>query len=132
MNSDSNLNPQPHSDAPKSGTGDSKGIPSTETLTHPKDSKSAAVGGSQQADYAPYPKLEPDDVAPVVDTWSSNPAVGGTAATTTTTMPTDSNPYVSGQPVSPSKSIISFLFIKLLLSINSSHLISHEILFCGW
>lgn len=112
MNSDFKGNPQPHSDDPKSGTGDSKGIPSTETLTHPKDSKSAAAGASQQGDYAPYPKLEPDDVAPVADTWSSNPAVGGTA---TTTMPTDSNPYVSGHPVSPSKSIIPFLFIKVII-----------------
>ncbi|KAL8488557.1 hypothetical protein ACS0TY_024732 [Phlomoides rotata] len=103
MNSDSKGNPsvetQTHSEEDtKSGTGDSKGIPSTETLTHSKDLKSATAGGggSEQADYAPYPKLEPDDVAPVVDTWSSNPAVGGPA---TTTMPTDSNPYVSAHPV---------------------------------
>lgn len=119
MNSDSKGNPsletQTHAEDPKSGTGDSKGIPSTETLTHSKDLKSAAAGsgGSQQPDYAPYPKLEPDDVAPVVDTWSSNPAVGGS---TTTTMPTDSNPYVSGHPVSPSatKSIPPFQFFSYL------------------
>ncbi|KAL2537976.1 GEM-like protein 1 [Forsythia ovata] len=76
------------------------------------------------ADYAPYPKLDPKDVTPVTDTWSSVPVgsephgsgnnntprspsasegpapipddEGGGA---TTTMPPESNPYVSAAPI---------------------------------
>ncbi|CAI9755779.1 unnamed protein product [Fraxinus pennsylvanica] len=72
------------------------------------------------ADYAPYPKLDPKDVTPVTDTWSSSPVgseshgsgnnnsprypsaaegpapiYGGGAAS----MPAESNPYVSSAPV---------------------------------
>ncbi|KAL6573248.1 Cleavage polyadenylation factor subunit fip1 [Orobanche hederae] len=73
----------------------------------------AGVGGVQHAGYAPYPKLQPDDVAPVTDTWSSTPSgsVGGPPMCTSaqipsyssaTTMPPESNPYVSAGPAPPS------------------------------
>ncbi|CAA3017094.1 Hypothetical predicted protein [Olea europaea subsp. europaea] len=77
------------------------------------------------ADYAPYPKLDLKDVAPVTDTWSSVPvgseshgsgnnntprspsAAEGPApisGAATTTMPAESNPYVSSAPVPGSSS----------------------------
>ncbi|KAK4489965.1 hypothetical protein RD792_000619 [Penstemon davidsonii] len=52
-------------------------------------------------DYAPYPKLGPDDVAPVADTWTSNPTSSGSVPISgggATTMPPESNPYVSSAP----------------------------------
>ncbi|KAH6785017.1 hypothetical protein C2S51_037472 [Perilla frutescens var. frutescens] len=48
---------------------------------------------SNKESYAHYPKLEPDDVAPVADTWTSS------SAAATTTVPAASNPYVSADPV---------------------------------
>ncbi|XP_073275270.1 GEM-like protein 1 [Primulina huaijiensis] len=71
----------------------------------------AAAGGGtgQPVDYAPYPKFEPDDAAPVPNTWSANPS--GSVANETprspssqipggyaTSMPPESNPYVSSAP----------------------------------
>ncbi|PIN12839.1 hypothetical protein CDL12_14551 [Handroanthus impetiginosus] len=91
---------------------DSKGNPSNETLTHSKESKPEAGGGGQHEDYAPYPKLEADDVVPVANNWSSTPSgsvvgeppssasaqvSGGYASATT--MPAESNPYVTAGPV---------------------------------
>ncbi|XP_059280196.1 GEM-like protein 1 [Lycium ferocissimum] len=55
----------------------------------------------RSSDYAPYPKLDPEDVAPppVSESWTSGPApISGSAATT---MPTDSNPYVTPDPAQP-------------------------------
>ncbi|KAL1539203.1 Cleavage polyadenylation factor subunit fip1 [Salvia divinorum] len=75
----------------------------TPTQIYPKEPKSetatatapvpaiATAPTSDAPDYAPYPKLAPDDVAPVADTWSSAPP--HVAA------PTGSNPYVSTDPV---------------------------------
>ncbi|GKV09446.1 hypothetical protein SLEP1_g20947 [Rubroshorea leprosula] len=63
---------------------------------------------SHSTDYAPYPKLDPKDVAPPPENWTSvsvgtesQPSTGpapiqGSAATT---MPVESNPYVSPSPV---------------------------------
>ncbi|XP_044511925.1 GEM-like protein 1 [Mangifera indica] len=52
------------------------------------------------SDYAPYPTLDPNDVAPPPQNWtnvSAGPApINGSAATT---MPPESNPYVSASPV---------------------------------
>ncbi|KAJ6939532.1 GEM-like protein 1 [Populus alba x Populus x berolinensis] len=66
------------------------------------------------SDYAPYPKIDPKDVAPSPENWAnlstgstaqSKPPgpspIGGTAATT---MPAESNPYVSAGPAAPSSS----------------------------
>ncbi|CAK7347219.1 unnamed protein product [Dovyalis caffra] len=72
----------------------------------------------QTSDYAPYPKLDPKDVAPPPENWS-NVSVGSTtqsnppgptegpspiAGIAATTMPAESNPYVSPGPVAPSSS----------------------------
>lgn len=75
---------------------------------------------SHSSDYAPYPKLDPNDVAPVSETWTpvtvkSNPPyqqprspegparIYGSAATT---MPTESNPYVTPEPAQPPGSLV--------------------------
>ncbi|XP_057773377.1 GEM-like protein 1 [Salvia miltiorrhiza] len=65
----------------------------TQTQIHPKESNSETAAATDAAEYAPYPKLEPDDVAPVADTWSSAPTHAAT---------TGSNPFVSTDPVPPS------------------------------
>lgn len=49
---------------------------------------------THSADYAPYPKLDPNDVAPPPDPLLSTPPSGAA-----TTMPSESNPYVSAAPV---------------------------------
>ncbi|KAK6940220.1 GRAM domain [Dillenia turbinata] len=72
------------------------------------------------SDYASYPKLDPNDIAPPPpppprpDHWSSvaigsnPPAESATASSVppnaATSMPAESNPYVSAAPVPPSKS----------------------------
>ncbi|CAA0809138.1 GEM-like protein 1 [Striga hermonthica] len=76
---------------------------------------SAGAEVSQHGGYAPYPKLQPDDVVPVADTWSpasSAPITGDPPRSTisdqipgytsATTMPPESNPYVSAGPAPPS------------------------------
>lgn len=66
---------------------------------------------SHPTDYAPYPKLDPNDVAPPQENWTSvsmfqqpvnaptapevRAPISGDAATT---MPSESNPYVSPAP----------------------------------
>ncbi|KAE8656258.1 GEM-like protein 1 [Hibiscus syriacus] len=63
------------------------------------------------SDYAPYPKLDPNDVAPPPENWTSvsmssqsdsspQPALISNGAATT--MPAESNPYVSPAPVQSS------------------------------
>ncbi|GLT79884.1 hypothetical protein SLA2020_513540 [Shorea laevis] len=62
-------------------------------------------------DYAPYPKLDPKDVAPPPENWTSV-SVGAESQTNTgpapiegsaaTTMPVESNPYVSASPAQAS------------------------------
>ncbi|KAL3845766.1 hypothetical protein ACJIZ3_003169 [Penstemon smallii] len=71
-------------------------------------------------DYAPYPKLGPDDVAPVADTWTSNPTSSGSVPISgggATTMPSESNPYVSSAPVPKSTKSSFFLKIKSVVII---------------
>ncbi|GAV66804.1 GRAM domain-containing protein [Cephalotus follicularis] len=67
-------------------------------------------------DYAPYPKLDPNDVTPPPENWTSvsmgpqtqpnQPAdhrgPAPIPAATATTMPTESNPYISPAPLPPS------------------------------
>ncbi|XP_019153390.1 PREDICTED: GEM-like protein 1 [Ipomoea nil] len=65
---------------------------------------------SQSSDYAPYPKLDPNDTVPVslasdppLQQSRSPPAAGGPAPVAgyaATTMPPESNPYVSPAPAS--------------------------------
>uniref|UniRef100_A0A7N1A3B3 GRAM domain-containing protein n=1 Tax=Kalanchoe fedtschenkoi TaxID=63787 RepID=A0A7N1A3B3_KALFE len=54
---------------------------------------------SRSTDYAPYPKLDPTDVAPPpqVESWTSPHPPNQTTA-----MPAESNPYVSSSPAPPS------------------------------
>jgi hypothetical protein len=69
---------------------------------------------SHTSDYAPYPKLDPKDVAPSPENWanlstgsttqSKPPGPSPIAGTAATTMPAESNPYVSPGPVAPSSS----------------------------
>ncbi|CAI0467735.1 unnamed protein product [Linum tenue] len=79
---------------------------------------------SKTPDYAPYPKLDPKDVAPPPENWADVSMTGGSAAAApppplssdpappgpspipgdaATTMPAESNPYVSPAPVSKNK-----------------------------
>ncbi|KAJ6730298.1 GEM-LIKE PROTEIN 1 [Salix viminalis] len=69
---------------------------------------------SHYSDYAPYPKLDPKDVAPPPENWanlsmgsttqSQPPGQSSIAGTAATTMPAESNPYVSPAPVASSSS----------------------------
>ncbi|KAL6984039.1 Cleavage polyadenylation factor subunit fip1 [Sarracenia purpurea var. burkii] len=76
---------------------------------------------SHSADYAPYPKLDPNDVVPPAEDWTSVPVGSGTPSApehqssnprasspegppsigrnSATTMPPESNPYVDPSPV---------------------------------
>ncbi|XP_020262420.1 GEM-like protein 1 [Asparagus officinalis] len=59
---------------------------------------------SHSADYAPYPKLDPADVAPpppATDTAARSATAGDYQATT---MPPESNPYVTPSPAAASSS----------------------------
>lgn len=74
---------------------------------------------SHNSDYAPYPKLDPKDVAPPPENWanlsmgsttqSQPPGQSSIAGTAATTMPAESNPYVSPAPVASSSSKSNFL-----------------------
>ncbi|KAJ6685639.1 GEM-LIKE PROTEIN 2 [Salix purpurea] len=69
---------------------------------------------SHDSDYAPYPKLDPKDVAPPPENWanlsmgsttqSQPPGQSSVTGTAATTMPAESNPYVSPAPVASSSS----------------------------
>ncbi|XP_044474660.1 GEM-like protein 1 isoform X2 [Mangifera indica] len=73
--------------------GDQANAPSSDSNKHTLHS----------TDYAPYPKLDPNDVAPPPENLS-NVSVGPApiSETAATTMPSESNPYVSPSPVSSS------------------------------
>lgn len=60
------------------------------------------------SDYAPYPKLDPKDVAPPPENWTNvsmgyqsqpNQGLATISGSAATTMPAESNPYVSPAPV---------------------------------
>ncbi|KAE8666777.1 GEM-like protein 1 [Hibiscus syriacus] len=87
---------------------DHEKIPETKQSTSPSESIQPRTVSS---DYAPYPKLDPNDVAPPPENWSSvsmgtqsdpnrHPAPISTSGATT--MPAESNPYVSPSPVQSS------------------------------
>jgi hypothetical protein len=83
---------------------------------------------SHTPDYAPYPKLDPNDVVPPPQPAASTDsrATDATAAASaTTTMPAESNPYVSPAPVSAptsAKSLFSLFLSSLFNYYYSSHL----------
>ncbi|KAK4368708.1 hypothetical protein RND71_012500 [Anisodus tanguticus] len=54
------------------------------------------------SDYAPYPKLDPNDVTPVSVSGGPAPISSSDA----TTMPTESNPYVTPDPAQPPASLV--------------------------
>jgi len=67
---------------------------------------------SHTPDYAPYPKLDPNDVAPPPVATESR------ATDAATTMPAESNPYVSPAPVPAPTSAKSNLSLSLSLSLS--------------
>lgn len=88
--------------------------------THPTNPNPPQVQDSHSPDYAPYPKLDPNDVAPphlqqpinTADTPTSPPdsraPISGDAATT---LPQESNPYVTPAPVSAPTTAKSLFFL---------------------
>jgi hypothetical protein len=96
---------------------------------------------SHTTDYAPYPKLDPNDVVPPPP--QPQPAASTDAAAAATTMPAESNPYVSPAPVSAptsTKSLFSlflpsiFYPIQLLLLFIScsSNLFYYSFILCRY
>ncbi|XVF39605.1 hypothetical protein PTKIN_Ptkin01aG0047100 [Pterospermum kingtungense] len=87
-------------------------IPETKqstTTTTSSSSESTTQPAVVSSDYAPYPKLDPNDVSPPPENWAnlsqssqSNPGPAPISSTATTTMPAESNPYVSPAPVQSS------------------------------
>ncbi|XP_057532561.1 GEM-like protein 1 [Amaranthus tricolor] len=83
---------------PKSSIDQSKSInpdlppPPSDPEPNPKSSSE-----THSTDYAPYPKLDPNDVVPPPD-----PLLSTAATTEATTMLSESNPYVSAHPAPPS------------------------------
>jgi hypothetical protein len=64
--------------------------------TADQEQKKKSDGAERSPEYAPYPSLSPDDVAPPPPSYSATAAVGGGGATT---MPAEANPYVTPAPV---------------------------------
>lgn len=63
------------------------------------------------SDYAPYPKLNPNNFAPVSETWTpvnvgSNPPYAPIYGSAATSMPTESNPYVTPEPAQTPASLV--------------------------
>ncbi|XP_047148587.1 GEM-like protein 1 [Vigna umbellata] len=98
-------------DAPTQTQASATKPPETQTQTQTVETKheeSQSASPPHTADYAPYPKLDPDDVVPPplqqqeapLNTESRAPISGDAA----TTMPKDSNPYVTPAPVAASSS----------------------------
>ncbi|KAH1110587.1 hypothetical protein AAZX31_04G090800 [Glycine max] len=86
----------------------------TQTITtKPEESHSQSQSQPQPhtADYAPYPKLDPTDVAPPLNTESRAPISEDAA----TTMPKDSNPYVTPAPVPASSTKTTLDSVKDVL-----------------
>ncbi|XP_057490278.1 GEM-like protein 1 [Actinidia eriantha] len=102
----------------------------TQSINPPPESEHHHHHSSQSTDYAPYPKLDPNDVAPPAENWTTvpvaepppdppqltvehpprNPTASSPegpapiARESATTMPPESNPYVAPSPV-PSSSV---------------------------
>ena len=86
----------------------------------PNDSQSQSQSQPHSTDYAPYPKIDPNDVTPPLPHHPNltseplQPVTSPVAAETrapisgdaATTMPPESNPYVSPAPVQPSKNTL--------------------------
>ncbi|XP_020962143.1 GEM-like protein 1 [Arachis ipaensis] len=104
----------------------------------PNDSPSQSQSQPHSTDYAPYPKIDPNDVTPPLPHHPNltseplQPVTSPVAAETrapisgdaATTMPPESNPYVSPAPVQPSKntldSVKDVLGRFVVMIINSS------------
>lgn len=104
-----NQKQDPHEDQTK------KPAPSSSDLESEKHVEvKDKISDPHTTDYAPYPKLDPKDVAPSPENWanlstgsttqSKPPGPSPIAGTAATTMPAESNPYVSPGPVAPSSS----------------------------
>ncbi|XVF64863.1 hypothetical protein PTKIN_Ptkin09bG0200600 [Pterospermum kingtungense] len=92
--------------------------PQQETIKTPETKQPTTSSDSTQpptlsSDYAPYPKLDPKAVTPPPENWTSvsmgsqsqiNPGPAPVSTSTATTIPAESNPYVSPAPVQPSSS----------------------------
>ncbi|KAL2340005.1 hypothetical protein Fmac_007945 [Flemingia macrophylla] len=89
MSSDAQPQPQPQPTDIK---------PNETQPTNIKHEERQAQAQAHSPDYAPYPKLDPNDVVPPPNTDSRAPISGDAA----TTMPKDSNPYVTPAPVATS------------------------------
>jgi len=70
--------------------------------TNPESSGGGGGGDHHTSDYAPYPKLDPADVAPPPPPETGRSAPAGDYQATT--MPPESNPYVTPSPAAPSSS----------------------------
>lgn len=68
---------------------------------HKRDAATAAAAAPHSADYAPYPTLDPNDVAPAPEV--PRAPISGVAATS---MPSESNPYVAPAPASAPQSSV--------------------------
>ncbi|XP_047148588.1 GEM-like protein 1 isoform X1 [Vigna umbellata] len=109
-------------DAPTQTQASATKPPETQTQTQTVETKheeSQSASPPHTADYAPYPKLDPDDVVPPplqqqeapLNTESRAPISGDAA----TTMPKDSNPYVTPAPVAASSSKTTLDSVKDVL-----------------
>ncbi|MBA0754733.1 hypothetical protein Gotri_010552 [Gossypium trilobum] len=77
----------------------------------PTSSTESTQPATLSSDYAPYPKLDPKDVAPPPENWTTvsmasqsdpSPDPVPISSSAATTMPAESNPYVSPAPVQSS------------------------------
>ncbi|XVE60563.1 hypothetical protein DITRI_Ditri05aG0138700 [Diplodiscus trichospermus] len=82
-------------------------IPETKQSTTSSEPTQTTIS----SDYAPYPKLDPTDVTPPPENWTHvsmgaqsqpNPGPAPISSAAATTMPAESNPYVSPDPVQSS------------------------------
>ncbi|XP_021740311.1 GEM-like protein 1 [Chenopodium quinoa] len=73
--------------------------PTSTPNPNPDPTPKSSSDETHSSEYAPYPKLDPNDVVPPPDPLLSPPA-----PSSATTMPNESNPYVSAAPVPTSSS----------------------------
>jgi hypothetical protein len=89
----------------------------------------------QSGDYAPYPKLDANDVAPpIIENWSHVPmgsqpqtvnseARAPISSDAATTMPPESNPYIAPAPVPAPSSVKSEYFRFLVIYLKNLKLL---------